>query len=83
MLRIIAAKKYFVLAFAIDLRAQIIAHAVAHHHLTRKLGGLFEVIAGACCNVIAEELLRSSPAQHNCQLIEHGISRIEHFVVIG
>ena len=71
------------LRLAEDLRAQIVAHAEAGDHLAGDLGRALEVVRGAGCDVLAEELLRGAPAEKDGDLVEHAVAGLEEVVLLG
>ena len=71
------------LRLAKDLRAQLLAHAIARDHLAGQLGGALEVVARTSGDVVAEELLGRAAGEQHGNLVEHAIARLEEVVLLG
>ena len=80
---IVTAEEHLVLGLAKDLRAKLVAHAVAGDHLAGQLGGTLQVVARAGGDVVAEELLGGAAAQQHGNLVEHAVARLEEVVLLG
>ena len=76
LLRVIAAQEDLVLSLAKDLRAQLVAHAVAGDHGAGKLGRALKVVACAGGDVVAEQLLGGAATQQHGNLVEHALARL-------
>ena len=83
VLGVVAAQEDLVLRLAKNLRAQLLAHAVARDHLAGQLGGTLEVVARAGGDVVAEELLGRATGKQHGNLVEHAVAGLEEVVLLG
>ena len=82
VLGVVAPEEDLVLRLAKDLRAQLLAHAIARDHLAGKLGGTLEVVARAGGDVLAEQLLCGTTGKQHGNLVEHAVAGLEEVVLL-
>ena len=58
-------------------------HAVARHHLTGDIGGLFDVLGSAGRNIIKDKFLCDPAAQADHDLLQHTAAGVIHLVAVG
>jgi len=69
-----AAQEHFAFVFCIDHGAQRQGHAVAHHHVTRNLGGALKVIARPGGHLLHEHFFGDAPTKQHADLVEHVVA---------
>ena len=56
---------------AVDQGAEFLAHAVAHHHIARHLGGPFQVVGGAGADFLEADFFGGASAQRKSHVVEY------------